>query len=106
MKISGKTIAKRKREIVLGVTAAVLILYLVPLQQLGQMSAFAHGGHHHHYGHHHRGHHHGGQSASASISQENNQKAVCVSGSSTTGSCNQHASNTNYGNAVASNVHF
>jgi hypothetical protein len=62
-------------------------------------------GGHHHYKHKHRNHHHhDGQSARASISQENNQRAVCISGSSTTGSCNQAASNVNFGNAVAANV--
>jgi hypothetical protein len=49
-------------------------------------------------------HHHGLQSSTASISQENDQRAVCISGSSTIGSCNQSASNFNSGNAVAANV--
>ena len=44
------------------------------------------------------------QGAIASIGQENDQNAVCISGSSTIGSCNQSASNFNSGNAVAANV--
>jgi hypothetical protein len=50
------------------------------------------------------GHHSGSQSSSASISQENDQDAVCISGSSTIGSCNQLASNFNSGNVVSANV--
>jgi hypothetical protein len=50
------------------------------------------------------GHHHSSQSSRASISQGNNQRAVCISGSSTTGSCNQVAGNLNTGNAVSANV--
>ena len=63
-------------------------------------------GGHHHYKHKHRNHHHhhDSQSSSASISQSNSQRAVCVSGSSTTGSCNQVATNTNSGNAVSASV--
>jgi hypothetical protein len=49
-------------------------------------------------------HPHTSQSANAKISQENNQKSVCISGSGTTGSCNQAATNTNRGNTVAANV--
>src|SRR5437763_258785 len=44
------------------------------------------------------------QRAIASIGQENNQNAVCISGSSTIGSCNQSALNFNSGNAVAATV--
>jgi hypothetical protein len=65
------------------------------------------GGHHHYkhkHKHHHHHHHSDGQSSSASISQSNSQRAVCISGSTTTGSCNQAASNVNTGNAVAANV--
>ena len=47
---------------------------------------------------------HGHQSAKSEISQENNQRAVCISGGSTTGSCDQAAANTNNGNAVSANV--
>jgi hypothetical protein len=84
----------------LSIIAIVAIAGLLIAASLGttQASAYKHRHHHHHH------HHHDGQSARASISQENNQRAVCISGSSTTGSCNQAASNVNFGNAVAANV--
>ena len=44
------------------------------------------------------------QAASSEIEQSNSQDAVCISGGSTTGSCNQAATNVNTGNAVAANV--
>jgi hypothetical protein len=67
--------------------------------------ALAGGNHHYKHKHkNHHGHHHDRQSSSASISQSNSQRAVCVSGSSTTGSCNQVATNTNSGNAVSASV--
>ena len=40
-------------------------------------------------------------SAASVIAQLNKQTATCVSGTTTTGSCNQAASNTNLGNAVS-----
>jgi hypothetical protein len=82
----------------LSIVAIVAIAGLLIAASLGttQASAYKHRHHHHH--------HHDGQSARASISQENNQRAVCISGSSTTGSCNQDATNVNTGNAVAANV--
>jgi hypothetical protein len=83
----------------LSIIAIVAIAGLLIAASLGttQASAYKHRHHHHH-------HHHDGQSARASISQENNQRAVCISGSSTSGSCNQAATNVNTGNAVAANV--
>jgi hypothetical protein len=84
----------------LSIIAIVAIAGLLIAASLGttQASAYKHRHHHHHH------HHHDGQSARASISQENNQRAVCISGSSTSGSCNQAATNVNTGNAVAANV--
>jgi hypothetical protein len=46
----------------------------------------------------------GSQRANAEIEQVNEQNAVCISGSDTSLSCNQAASNTNFGNVVAANV--
>ena len=47
-----------------------------------------------------------GSSSSAAIEQQISQDAFCLSGTITTGSCNQAATNVNTGNAVAANVDF
>src|SRR5918911_1238942 len=46
----------------------------------------------------------GGTSAASVIAQLNKQTATCVSGTSTSLSCNQAAANTNLGNAVSAAV--
>ena len=55
---------------------------------------------------HHSDKHHNGssQSASSEINQSNIQRSVCISGGSTSGSCNNSAANVNRGNAVSANV--
>jgi hypothetical protein len=72
---------------------------LIAATALGPTQAFAHKHHKHH--HHHSN---SSQHASSEISQSNKQSGVCISGGTTTGSCNNAAANINTGNAVAANV--
>jgi hypothetical protein len=72
-----------------------------------EVLAYRHSNHHsHHHHHNHKSHanHQSSQSSSASIGQENNQRAVCISGGNIGTSCNQLGVNSNSGNAVAANV--
>ena len=73
---------------------------LIAATALGPTQAFAHK---HHKNHRH--HSSSSQHASSDISQSNKQSGVCISGGTTTASCNNAAANVNLGNAVSANVH-